>query len=104
MTYRREERETTAVYSAETNTWQIYTCEPKHRRRLERLFGPPEWSDRDGAASWRALHPKAVLFRQKAKSRPFSGIDAAHPAAATVEARPSPESPTTGHSQEKAGP
>lgn len=64
MTYPREERETTCVYSALTHTWDVYTCEPKHLRRLTRLYGPPDWTSPDGeSARWYSVGPKQVSFR-----------------------------------------
>lgn len=71
MTYPRSERETTAVYDAETRTWTLYTCEPKHRRRLTRLYGAPHWTDHEdnGGARWDRLPARVIGFRQPVAKR-----------------------------------
>lgn len=71
MTYPRDERETVTVYEAATRTWSIYTCEPRHRRRLEKLYGPPDWTDAEpnGGARWLNLPSRAVGFRQKVATK-----------------------------------
>ncbi|EEU30117.1 hypothetical protein HMPREF0501_01122 [Limosilactobacillus coleohominis 101-4-CHN] len=42
VTAPRNERETIITYDRETETWHIYTDEPKHARKFEKYVSNPE--------------------------------------------------------------
>lgn len=77
----REEMETICVYVEASGEWEVYSCVPKHIRKLTKLYGEPAKVLGRGAggivtaASW-TVGPKDVVFR-KAVKRQLSEVERA---------------------------
>lgn len=64
MNYPNEEKETTCVFDYLDNKWEVYSCVPKHIRKLSKI-AEPYWTEKDGdrvtAAKWK-LNSNQVRF------------------------------------------
>jgi hypothetical protein len=56
MQYSNEEKETTCVFDYIDNTWNVYSCVPRHMTKLRKI-AEPYWEEKDGdrviAAKWK---------------------------------------------------
>lgn len=62
--YTKEEKETVCVYDFINNTWDIYSCVPRHITKLRKI-AEPYWEEKGGnrviAAKWK-LNGNQVRF------------------------------------------
>ncbi|WP_238652340.1 hypothetical protein [Paenibacillus piscarius] len=62
--YSNEEKETTAVFDYVSNSWEVYSCVPRHMSKLRKIIAPHWEETTDGkvtAAKFR-LSGKQVSF------------------------------------------
>lgn len=67
MGYSAEEKETTATYDFASDTWIVYSCNPRHLSKLRKI-ADPIWEEKDGervtACKW-SLRGNQVRFTKE---------------------------------------